>query len=361
VAPAALLDGPAPRLLDEWQLAPELWNLVRRRVDLAGRRGQFILTGSAVPADDVTRHTGAGRFLRLRQQTTAWYERERPSAQDAVSLASLFEGVRPVARTATIDFPEVIRRLLVSGFPALSDLQFAEAQILLRGYVDEVGRADVGRLTRVRHDPSVIGQLIRSIGRSPGAPVNFTTLARDLEAIAPNINPETVAAYVRLLERLFVVEAQPPWTPRLRSRARLRSTSRLHLADPSLTAVAMGANESWLAGNPAAAGMVFETAAIHDLSVLASPSGAQIRYYRDSYGHEIDAVLDLPDGRWAAVEVKLSGLALPKAVATLTAAVDQLDTEATKPPAFRLIVTGTGPTATIDNQTVTCPLHLLAP
>ncbi|MDR1293959.1 MAG: DUF4143 domain-containing protein [Bifidobacteriaceae bacterium] len=361
IEPESLLHGAQPRLLDEWQLAPELWNLVRRAADAGEHRGRFILSGSAVPADDVTRHTGAGRFLRLRLRTMAWYERTNPGQVGTVSLAKLFAGERPVAGHEAIGLSDVVTQLLTSGFPALSDLAWTEALMMLRAYIDDVARSDLPRLAAFKRDPAVIGHLIAAIARSPGAGVSYVTLASDLQSVAPGINAETVAGYVRLLARLFVVETLPAWTPRLRSRARLRRTGKCYLADPALTVVAMGGSSATLLGDLAVAGMVFEAAAIHDLAVLAAPLGAQVRYYRDSNGHEADAVLTLPDGRWGAVEVKLGGLAVAKAARSLGAAVDQVDPAAMGAPSFTLVLTGTGTVATIDDHTVTCPLHLLVP
>lgn len=361
IAPESLMEGAEPRLLDEWQLAPEMWNLVRRAVDAGGRRGRFILSGSAVPADDVTRHTGAGRFLRLRLRTMAWYERLPPGPVGTVSLAGLFAGERPIAGREAIDVNDVVTRLLTPGFPALSDLAWAEATTLLRAYIDDVARSDLPRLAAFRRDPAVIGHLIAAIARSPGAEVSYATLAADLQAVAPRINAETVAGYVRLLERLFTVEMLPPWVPRLRSKARLRRTGKCYLADPALAAAVLGADPESLRTDLAVAGMMFEAAAVHDLAVLAAPIGARVHHYRDSTGREIDAVAILPDGRWGAVEIKLGGLAVPRAARSLGAAVEQIDPAAMGAPSFALILTGTGTVATINDTMVTCPLHLLVP
>jgi predicted AAA+ superfamily ATPase len=361
IAPQSLLDGAQPRLLDEWQLAPELWNLVRRAADTGGRPGRFILSGSAVPSDDITRHTGAGRFLRLRLRTMAWYERTAPGKAGTVSLAELFAGARPAPGHDAIGLDDVVTRLLTSGFPALTDLAWTEASAMLRAYIDDVARSDLPRLAAFKRDPAVIEHLIGALARSPGAEVSFARLAADLQSVAPGINAETIAGYVRLLERLFVVETLSPWTPRLRSRARLLRKGKCYLADPALTVAAMGGNAAALLADPAVAGMVFEAAAVHDLTVLAAPLGARTHYYRDSNGHEIDVVLTLPDGRWGAVEVKLGGLAVAKAARSLGAAVEQIDPATLGSPSFALVLTGTGTVATIDARTITCPLHLLVP
>ncbi|MDR1635449.1 MAG: DUF4143 domain-containing protein [Bifidobacteriaceae bacterium] len=171
----------------------------------------------------------------------------------------------------------------------------------------------------------------------------------------------TRPGYVDALERLFIVEKQPAWTPRLRSRARLRTADKWHLADPCLAVVALGASAETLKRDLNTAGLLFESAVIHDLRVLGAPLGIDVRHFRDSNGREIDAVLTLPDGRWAAVEVKLSGLQVAAGAASLAAAVNDVDLAAAGEPAFRLVVTGTGQTFALDDGAVTCPLPALRP
>ncbi|MDR0283275.1 MAG: DUF4143 domain-containing protein [Propionibacteriaceae bacterium] len=360
IAPRSLLEGATPRLLDEWQVAPELWNLVRRAVDTTTHPGQFILTGSAVPTDDITRHTGAGRFLRLRERTMSWWEKTGGRAA-MVSLAGLFSGTLPKTDLATPDLGDVVEGLLRPGFPALTGLALAQSAARLRGYVDDVARTDIQRIADIRHEPAIVKHLIAALARSVASEVTYKTLTADVRVVAPSIDVETVSAYVRLLEHLFIVEAQSAWAPALRSRARVRTSPKLHLVDPALAAAALGAGPQQLTSDPATLGVLFESAVIHDLTVLASAIEGEVRHYRDSYGKEIDAVISLPDGRWGAVEVKLSGTQIPAGVESLTTVLAQIDTQAMGEPAFRLIVTGTGPTLVTTDGTITAPLAALAP
>lgn len=361
VAPRSLLDGEAPRLLDEWQVAPALWNLVRRAVDVAGKPGRFILTGSAVPADDVTRHTGAGRFLRLRERTMSWFEKLEAQS-GAVSLSDLFVGVLPKTDLSSpTDLDTVIENLLRPGFPAMTGLTLMQSADRLRAYIDDVTRTDIHRIADVRHKPQVIKQLIAALARSVASEVTYKTLAADVRTVAPTINAETISNYVELLQRLFILEAQTPWTPTLRSRARVRTSPKLHLVDPAIAAAALGAGPSQLRSDLRTLGVLFESAVVHDLTVLASSIDGEVRHYRDSNDKEIDAIVILPDGRWGAVEVKLSGTQLPYAVESLRHTIAQVDTEQVGEPAFRLVVTGTGPVLVTDDGTVTAPLTALAP
>ena len=360
IAPGAVLDGTSPRLLDEWQLAPQLWNLVRRRIDAGAGAGLFLLTGSAVPADDVTRHTGAGRILRVRQRTLTWTEK-RGSTGVGVSISGLFDGLTPETDMSSMSYADVLTELVRPGFPALVERAPGQAARSLRAYIDEISRADVPRLVDMRHDPTVIVQLIAALARSVASDVAFTTLADDVRQVAPVIDVQTVASYVSVLERLFVVERQKPWTPALRSRARLRSAAKIHLADPALAAAALGVDARGLTTEPSTAGLLFESAVIHDLAVFADLLEAEVRYYRDSNGHEIDVVITLPDRRWGAVEVKLGGGQIAEGAKSLNRAVAQIDTAVVGEPVFRAVITGTGPTAVLSDGTVTCPLAALRP
>lgn len=361
IAPKSLLEGDKPRLLDEWQLAPDLWNMVRRSVDASRNPGLFILTGSAVPADDAARHTGAGRFLRLRQRTMSWWEK-LDTASGTVSLNGLFDGQVPRTDTSHMpDFDQVVASLLKPGFPAMVDLEQRAAAARLAAYIDDISRIDVQRLAAIRHEPEVIRQVIVALARSVSSETTYKTLAADVRPVAPGIDDRTVASYVQILERLYVVELQRAWTPALRSKAATRTGPRFHLADPALAAAALGANQTRLSRDVKTAGVLFESAVVHDLMVLSAPLGGQVRHYRDSYGNEIDAVVTLPDGRWGAVEVKLGGRQLADGVKSLTKAVSQINTDLVGEPCFQLVVTGTGPVVLTDDGTVTAPLIALAP
>ncbi len=290
-----------------------------------------------------------------------WWEK-LDGASGRVSVAGLFDGERPVGdRSAAPDLDEVIEGVLRSGFPAMTVLDVDQSAGRLRGYIDDVTRTDIRRLADVRHSPDVIRQLVTALAHSVAAEVKYTTLAADVRAVAPAIDAETISGYVELLQRLFIIEAQPPWTPKLRSRARLRTSPKFHLVDPSLAAAVLGAGVERLRGDLETLGMLFESAVVHDLMVFASALGGEVRHYRDSNGKEIDAVVTLPDGRWGAVEVKLGGSQMLTGVESLRKVIEQIDTSAVGEPSFRLVVTGTGPILTTDDGTVISPLGGLGP
>ena len=307
------------------------------------------------------RHTGAGRFLRLRERTMSWWEKiDTPPG--AVSLLGLFDGDLPKTDLgAAPDLDTVIANLLRPGFPAMTALPPTQASDRLRGYIDDVARTDIHRIADIRHEPEVVKQLIAALARSVASEVTYRTLAADVRAVAPAIDEETVSNYLGLLQRLFIVEAQRPWTPALRSRARVRTSPKLHLVDPALAAAALGAGPTRLRGDLNTLGTLFESAVVHDLTVLASRIDGEVSHYRDSNNKEIDAIITLPDGRWGAVEVKLGGQQLTAGVTSLQAVIGQVDIAAIGEPAFRLVATGTGPILVTDDGTVTAPLTALVP
>lgn len=359
IQPGLLLQGERPRLLDEWQVAPALWNLVRREVDFAKDPGQFILTGSAVPADDLTRHTGAGRFFRLRQYTMTWLERglSIPVTDGGVSLAALFAGEKPVSGPRGIDYATLVRYLCCSGLPEYINLEPKDSLIVAENYLQEAYRSDLSRLANVRQSPEVLRALIHALGRHTASEASFATLRADILQIAPNIAVETVSSYVELLCRLFLIDPQKAWVPQLRSRAVTRTKPKWHFANTSFAVAAINADEESLAKDTKTTGLLFESAAIHDLQVLAQNLDGKVYHYRDSNDHEIDAIIKLPGSKWAAIEIKVSGNQVLAGAKSLASACQQIDSE----PAFRLVLTAMGPTATLEDGTITCPLSALNP
>ncbi|MEZ5331180.1 MAG: DUF4143 domain-containing protein [Thermoanaerobaculia bacterium] len=361
VAPATVLDGPTPRLLDEWQTVPAIWNHVRRAVDERKDPGQFILTGSAVPADDVTRHTGAGRLSRLRMRTLSLYEMGYSSG--AVSLQRLFEGGAADAVPdpgATLE--DVTRLLVRGGWPGMLEADDAVAAEGVVAYLDEVCRIDVSRVDEIRRDPEGVRRLTRSLARNVGTPVKITNLAADAGDADGPLSRDAVAEYLRALERLMIVEDQPAWAPHLRSRSRLRSTAKRHFSDPSLAVAALGATPRRLLGDLNYLGLLFESLVVRDLRVYAQPLRGRVLHYRDNTGLEADAVVELPDGRWVACEVKLGGVeAIDEAAATLSTLAERVDTSRCGDPAALVVVVATGYGYRRDDGVLVCPIVSLGP
>lgn len=337
--PRLLLDGATPRLLDEWQAEPGLWNEVRHLVDRRQEKGQFILTGSAVPRDDPARHPGAGRFihLRMRPMTLA----ETGHSTGTVSLAAVLDGQPVSAPDYGLRVADLAERIAVGGWPGHLDLSAAQAMRAMVGYIEDTCRVDLQRLDGVRRDPRNVRRLIDSLARNIATPASLEALAADANGTDGTLLPETVGTYLLALDRLMVTEDLPAWKPSLRSRARLRATAVRHLADPSLATAALNAGPSRMLRDLSWMGFLFESLVVRDLRVYAQPLDGRLFHYRDSNGLEADAIIELPDGRWAAFEVKLGSS--PAVVDAAAAGLLRLSSIVDGPPPVALgVITGTG-------------------
>lgn len=339
IAPELLLGGAVPRLLDEWQAEPDLWNYVRHAVDDRRAKGQFILTGSAVPRDDVRRHPGAGRFIHLRMRPMTLAEAGYSSG--TVSLTAVLTGERVAAQDPGLSVADLAERIVVGGWPGHLGLTSSQALRSMAGYIDDVCRVDVQRLDGIRRDPASVRRLVSSLARNVATPASVETLTADANGADGILHPDTVRAYLDALGRLMVTEDVPAWRPALRSRSRLRGTPVRHLADPSLAAAAFNAGPARLLRELSWMGLLFESLVVRDLRVYAGALGGEVLHYRDNTGLEADAVIELPDGRWAAFEIKLGSSpgVVDAAAASLLKLRDRVAGEA---PAALGVITGSG-------------------
>ena len=359
VDPSLVLEGDTPRLIDEWQREPEIWNHVRRAVDDRGTPGQFILTGSSVPPDEETRHVGAGRIIRLRMRpmtlTEAGY------APGGVSLAGVLRGEPVRAADPGMSVRRIVELVSVGGWPGNLGLDVAAAQRLLRGYIGEICRAEVQRVDGVRRDPQTVMRLMRSLARNVATPAAIRLLRADVNGADGNLKEETVASYLDALSRLMIVEDLPAWAPALRSRTRLRAAAVRHFVDPSLAVAALRATPARLLGDLNWLGFLFENLVVRDLRVYAQALDAQVFAYRDESGLEADAVIEMPDGRWAAFEVKLGLADVDTAAAHLIKLKSRVDTAATGEPLALSIITGSGYAYVRDDGVAVIPIGALGP
>ena len=359
VNPAAVLDGKTPRLIDEWQLAPAIWNHVRRAVDDRREPGQFILTGSAVPTDDVTRHSGAGRFTRLRMRPMSLFELGR--SDGPISLTGLLTGEEQEGVACDLSVQELADDIAVGGWPALRDLTVPKAQRVLRDYIGELCRVDVNKVGEVRRDPARVERLLVSLARNVATHAAATTLAADAGGSDGPLNDDTVREYLDALERLMVVENQPAWSTHLRSTHRLRRAPKRHFVDPSLAAAALGATPERLLREIRLFGFLFESLVVRDLRIYAQAADARVFQYRDSGGLEVDAVVEAYDGRWAAFEVKLDSSRVDEAAANLLKFAKRIDTDASGKPATLGVITGGKLGFKLENGVQVIPIGALGP
>lgn len=359
IDPSLVLDGPTPRLIDEWQREPEIWNHVRRAVDDRGSPGQFILTGSAVPPDDETRHVGAMRFLRIRMRPMTLFESGHSTG--AVSLATILRGERISCQDPGLNVRGIADLVCSGGWPGNLGLTVPQAQRALIGYVDEIRRVDVRRVDGVRRDPQTVLRLLRSLARHVATPARISALTADVNGADGSMKQETVSSYLNALARLMVVENLEAWAPDLRSRTRLRGTPVRHFVDPSLAVAAVRATPERLLADPNWFGLLFESLVIRDLRVFAQAlDGAQVFHYRDESGLEADAIIERRDGRWAAFEVKLGLSDVEEAARNLLRLRDdRIDLVAAGEPLALVVVTASGHGYTRDDGVTVVPIGAL--
>lgn len=359
ITPEAVLAGDEPRLLDEWQLAPDVWNHVRHAADEGHRTGRFILTGSAVPADDITRHSGAGRIARVLLRPMSLLE--TGVSTGTVSLAELMDGAPASAPPAGATVAEVTDAICRGGWPRLLGRTVSEAQVFLRNYLDEVCRTDISAVDGVTRDPTGVRRLLASLGRNVATTASFSKLAAEATGDR-DLNRTTATEYMRSLERLFVVEDLPHWSTHLRSRATLVKSSKRHFVDPSLAAAATGATPERLLGDLRALGFLFESLVVRDLRIYSGHLDGSVYHYRDSDKLEADAVIETRDGRWAGVEVKLGSAAdIDGAARSLLRLASKVDTSQVGEPSKLIIVTATGYGYERPDGTTVVPITTLGP
>ena len=359
--PDAVLEGPTPRLLDEWQNAPGMWNRVRRECDDRAGPGQFILTGSASPHDDITRHTGAGRISRVLMRPMSLNEMGRSSG--AVSLHRLFDGEAVSALPRSdVGLRDLATLICVGGWPASLNLDAAKGRLAVGDYLSELARADIPAASGVQHRPGSVRRLLRSIARHVATEAKATTLAADAGGDG-GLSRSTVAAYLDALERVFVVEDQPAWSARLRSRATLRRAPKRHFIDPSLAAFMLRASPERLMADHETLGLLFESLVVRDLRIYSQPDRGEVFHYRDDTGLEADAIVERDDGAWMAVEVKLSPAAgvVDKAAKSLLRLRNKMARPQLEDMAALMVVTSTGPAYRRPDGVQVAPITALGP
>jgi predicted AAA+ superfamily ATPase len=358
IDPGLLLDGTTPRLIDEWQIVPEIWNHVRREVDNRSQPGQFILTGSATPADDVTRHTGGLRFARVRMRPMTLAELGRSNAE--ISLAALLSGEPARGPDPGLTIHDLIEEVVRGGWPGIRNLAVEDAARALRDYLDLIRRTDVEAVDGVRRDPERVQAVLRSLARNTGTQAALTRIASDAAEAGTSVSDDTVAEYLAALTRLMVVEDQPAWNTHLRSRHLLRSTPTRHFVDPSLAVAALGATPATLLKDLNTFGLLFESLVVRDLRVYSQPLDAGVFHYRDQSGLEVDAVVDAGE-HWAAFEVKLGPGLVDEGADALRRFADRVDTSKRGEPALLGVIVGSGYGYTRDDGVQVIPVGALGP
>ena len=347
VEPSVAIEGESPRLIDEWQEVPKLWDAVRYRCDATGGRGLFVLTGSATPDDaHAPMHSGVGRIARVRMGTLTLQEQGISSGK--VSVAGLLQG-KSYTALGSLDVQTIAQLVVRGGWPSTAGVPAPAASMLARGYVDGVCNSDVSRIDGVRRDPDKVTRLVRSLARNESTLATMKSVLADLGG---DITRQTAAKYVSILSRLHFVQDVPAWNPALRSPVVLRQAAKHHLADPSLAAAALGASTESLLEDVKTLGLLFESLVIHDLMAYAQASGARVYHYHDSSDLEVDAIVQADDGRWLAVEVKLGAGGVQDGCQNLLRLESKMTDAGSRPPAAKVVVVGFGEPAHLTEDNV---------
>jgi predicted AAA+ superfamily ATPase len=341
INPEILLEGKTPRLIDEWQEQPKLWNYVRHEVDDRKKKAQFILTGSANPEEEIKLHSGAGRFTIVEMQTMAWQEMGYSSGM--VSLQAVLQGEAIVYSDNKLTLELIIERMMKGGWPALMNASLHEAILVNRSYVDLLAEADMSRVSNVKRDPQKVRSLLRSIARNIATLVDNTTLEKDIKAFEnSDLSRPTIIDYLNALSQLMIFEEQPAFNTHIRSSASLRKTPKRHFCDVSLAIAALKLDKQSLMSDLKYCGFLFESLVYHDLKMYARANDAEIFHYRDSTGLEVDAIIQQSGGAWAAFEVKLGIGMFDEAAKKLLKFSGLIDKNKYRKPASLNIITGTG-------------------
>lgn len=343
INPKMLLKGKAPRLIDEWQLAPKLWDAIRFEVDHRDELGQFILTGSAVPAsyDDI-KHSGTGRFAWVKMRPMSLYESGESNGD--ISLKELFTQPKEITGINLMNLESLAFVLCRGGWPQATTLSGETALEQAFDYYDAVVRSDISRVDNVTRNPERVKRLMRSYARHQGTQASAQVICNDVMANDNSgFDVDTVYSYINALKKIFVVEDMPAWNPNLRSKTAIRTSDTRYYVDPSIATAALGLGPDDLINDLNTFGLLFETMCIRDLRVFADALKGSVSHYRDSRGLECDAVLHLRNGSYGLIEIKLGGERLiEEGVKTLNDLESEIDTGKMPSPAFKMVLIGVG-------------------
>lgn len=341
--PSRLLEGETPRLIDEWQIAPKIWDAARYEVDIRDEEGQFILTGSAVPVEsDEIKHSGTGRFTWLTMRPMSIYESEESSGE--VSLETLFSEPESISGISNVDIDRLSFLICRGGWPRSINMNERPALAQAIDYYDAVVKSDINRADGVNKNPERVKKLMRSFARNQGSQVSNTLFKDDISTNdTETLNEDTIVSYINALKKIFVVEDMPAWNPNLRSKTAIRTSDTRYYVDPSIATAALGISPKDLTNDLNTMGLLFETMCVRDLRVYSESIGGQVFHYRDKSGLECDTVIHLRNGKYGLIEIKLGGNKLiDEGVANLIKLKNKIDTTKMNNPSFLAIIVGIG-------------------
>ncbi len=354
-----ILKGETPRLIDEWQTVPEVWDAIRSSIDDDSTAGRFILTGSRTPSEGSIQHSGAGRFGVLDMYPMTLYESK--DSNGSVSLSGLFDGKAISESTSQLTIDGIVSCICRGGWPANLGLDYQKYSIRLRSYLDLIYDSDDIYLKKYAKSPSVVKDIVRSYSRNISSTASMRTIYEDVSKGDITLSESAFFDYISSLKNAYLIDDIPAWSPNLRSKTAIRTTSKRNLVDPSIAALYLGVTPQNYVEDFNTVGLLFESLCMRDLKAYASRIGGKVLYYRDKYGLETDAVITLDDGRYGLIEVKLGNKWIDEGRKNLNKLESLLLEKGHRAPSFKMVLTGTELAYTTDDGVNVVPVGCLGP
>lgn len=358
--PSLLLEGDKPRLIDEWQLAPKLWNAIRYSVDNIGEPNQYILTGSATPKEDASMHSGVGRFAFVTMKPMTLYESSDSNGK--ISLSDLLVGKRDVDGIKTdLTYEKLAYVLCRGGWPNALKLPEKQALMIAKNYIDVLCDSDISRIDGIKRDPGLARAILKAYARQVSTINSNQSLFEDIKANYSDVSDKTIMDYLNVFKRLYIIEEIEAWSPNIRSKTAIRTSPKKSMIDPSLAVAALGCSEKDIMMDIRTYGLLFENLVNRDLSVYVNSLGGTLKHYRDRYDLECDNIIHFPDGRYALIETKLGGTRIKEAEEHLLTLRNLILDNETKigEPEFMMVITGTDMAYTTEKGILVVPIGCL--
>jgi len=357
--PSLLLQGDAPRLIDEWQMAPELWDAIRFDIDQKGTEGIYILTGSTVVDESKISHSGTGRISRLLMRTMSLFESK--DSNGTVSLGDLFAGKTDIGSKSSLTINDIAKLIVRGGFPNSLNKSEKIVNRQIAGYCDVVANYDISSVDGVRRDSKRTKTIMKSYARHIGTQASNSTILADIKSNNETMELKTLASYLLALEKLFVIEDLPAWSPQLRSKTAIRTSHTRHFIDPAIAVRMLDANSEDLLFDLKTMGFLFESLVVRDLRIYSQTIDGSIFHYRDKTGLEADAIIHLSNGRWGAIEVKLGQERVEEGAKNLLKLSSKIDDSKMNKPSFLAVITGSEFAYKRDDGVLVIPIGCLKP
>jgi len=359
--PEIALAGEEPRLIDEWQDVPALWDTARYNIDFSKKRGRYIFTGSVTPPKKSIKHSGAGRFAPVKMRPLSLFE--SGDSNGAVSLSKLFQGERPASSVSRMNYEKIVKLICKGGWPAGLGLDDDKAINIPRRYLEMIVNFDYSKLDGVKRNPVTMRRVLRSLARNNATEARISVLANDVQDIDLPMSAATAGSYLDALKKIFIIEEQEPWLPEIRSKTRLRKSPKRHFADPSIAVAALRMGADAIIKDVKTAGFLFETLCHRDLCVYSAPFMGNVCHYRDESGLEADAVIEADDGKWAAVEIKLGYSKTDEAASNLIRLKNKITADGAPEPVFLMVLCATAMSSYVrkEDGVYVVPIDCLGP